>query len=76
MHSYKIGEIAYLIESNRFIMEGKIIRRSGDFYLFRFTDGGGTRIRGDRLFPTEEAAQSALDRRRGRDPRTAALAFG
>ena len=61
MHSYKIGEIAYLIESNRFIREGKILRHSGDFYLFRFIGGGGTRVR--------------ADRRRGRNPKSAALAF-
>ena len=75
MHIYKIGEIAYLIESNRFIREGKILRHSGDFYLFRFIGGGGTRVRADRLFPSEEAAQSALDRMRGRNPKAAALAF-
>ena len=75
MRSYSIGEIAYLIESNRFIMEGKIVSRSGEFYLFRFTEGGGTRVRADRLYPTEEAAQAVLDRKRRADPRIAVLAF-
>ena len=75
MQSYHIGEIAYLIESNRFIQEGKILRRSGELYLFQFIGGGGTKVRGDRLFPTEEAAQSALDRIRSRNPRLALQAF-
>ena len=75
MRSYKIGEIAYLIESNRFIQEGKLLQRNGDLYLFRFIEGGGTWVRANRLFPSEEAAQSALDRMRNRNPRTAALSF-
>lgn len=76
MHNYQVGEIAYLIESNRFITEGKIVQRSGDFYLFRFIEGGGTRVRGDRLYPTEEAAQAVLDRKRRQNPRLALQAFG
>lgn len=69
MAKYNVGDIAYFIESRRFIREGKILRRSGDLYLFRFIEGGGTQIKEARLFPTEEAAQAALDLRRTRDPR-------
>lgn len=76
MQKYNIGDIAYIIESNRYITEGKIQQCSGNLYLFRFIGGGGVRIRGERLFPTEEAAQAALDRLRGRNPRVAARAFG
>lgn len=76
MHNYKIGEIVYLLESNRYILEGKILRRSGELYLLRFTEGGGTQVHANRLFPTEEAAQAMLDRIHGRNPRKAALAFG
>lgn len=74
MVSYKVGDIAYLIEARKYIREGKIIRRSGDLYLFRFIEGGGTQIKADRLFASEEAAQAALDRARRRDPHQA-LAF-
>lgn len=76
MHTYKIGEIAYLVESNHFIMEGKILRRFGNEYLFRFIEGGGIRVRGDRLYPTEEAAQAYLDRRRKADREHILRAFG
>lgn len=64
MKPYQVGDIAYFIESSRFIREGKLIRRSGDAFLFRFVEGGGIQISSHRLFPTEEAAQAALDRNR------------
>lgn len=67
MAAYQIGDVAYFIESRRYIREGKLIRRSGDGFLFRFVEGGGTRIAERRLFPTEEAAQAALDRSRKRN---------
>lgn len=69
MKEYRVGDIAYLIESRRYIREGKIIRFCDGLYLFRFIEGGGTQISGSRLFPTEEAAQAELDRHRKRDPR-------
>lgn len=61
MVNYQVGEIAYLIESNRFIREGKIVRKSQGCCLFRFIEGGGIRVQEDRLYPTEELAQKALD---------------
>lgn len=64
MKTYQVGDIAYFIESRRFIREGKLIRRSGDAFLFRFVEGGGIQINSSRLFPSEEAAQAALDRSR------------
>lgn len=76
MHSYQPGEIAYIIESNRYIMEGKILRRSGNLYIFRFIEGGGTQVHAGRLYPTEEAAQNALDQIRRHLSGNPALAFG
>lgn len=61
LHQYKVGDIAYLVESNRFIREGKITNICGDFVTFRFIEHGGTKIKAHRLFPTEEAAQSYID---------------
>lgn len=66
MQKYQIGDIAYFIQSKRFIREGKLMQRSGDVFLFRFIEGGGIRIRESRLFPTEEAAQAELDKNRKR----------
>ena len=34
--AYKINDIAYIIESNRYIREGKIIHISGDLITFKF----------------------------------------
>lgn len=61
MANYQVGDIAYFIESNRYIREGKLLRRTGDQFLFRFLEGGGIQIPVSRLYPTEEAAQAALD---------------
>lgn len=64
MKNYCIGDIAYFIESRRFIREGKLLSRTGDVFLFHFIEGGGIHISASRLFPTEEAAQAEIDRRR------------
>lgn len=69
MAKYQVGEIAYLIESNRYIREGKIIRCTDGLCLFRFIEGGGIRVKEERLYPTEELAQRELDRIRPRIPR-------
>lgn len=58
---YKVGDIAYLVESNRFIREGKITNICGDIVTFKFIEHGGTKVKAHRLFPTEEAAQSYID---------------
>ena len=42
---YKLYDIAYMIESNRYIREGKIIHISGDLITFKFLDCiGATKI--------------------------------
>lgn len=62
MNEFKVGEVAYIIESNRYIREGKILRCSGGMYLFRFIEGGGIQVKQHRLFASEKAAQAELDR--------------
>lgn len=61
---YNVGDIAYIIESNRFIREGKIVSAYGGMYTFRFVEGGAIKIRENRLFRTEESAQQELDERK------------
>ncbi len=60
--AYKINDIAYIIESNRYIREGKIIHISGDLITFKFLDcmGAATKVKAHRLYPTEEAAPAAI----------------
>ena len=55
--SIGIGRTVYLVESCRRVREAVVRGRSGGLYTVRFTDtGGGIRVRGDRLYPTREAA--------------------
>ena len=59
--SYKVGDIAYMVESNRYIREGKITHISGDLITFKFLDCmGANKIKVHRLFPSEEAALAAI----------------
>jgi hypothetical protein len=52
-----VGQTVYLVESGHRIWEAEVRGRSGGLYTVRFTDtGGGIRVRGDRLYPTREAA--------------------
>ena len=57
----KIGDKAYIIESNCTIREVQIKRCSGGLFLVRFTDsGGGIQVRRNRLFATHEEAEQSL----------------
>ncbi len=68
--AYKINDIAYMIESNRYIREGKIIHISGDLITFKFLDcmGAATKVKTHRLYPTEEAALAAIGERKTEIP--------
>lgn len=61
---FNVGDVAYLIESNRFIREGKIKQCASGLYLFAFIEGGAIRVKEHRLFKTEEEAQAELDRKK------------
>ena len=45
------------------IKEATIIKYSGGFYIIRFENGGGTRVRESRLFFTKEEAEAAIQNR-------------
>lgn len=63
--SIRVNDTVYLVESCRRIREAVVRGRSGGLYTVRFTDtGGGIRVRGDRLYPTREAAQADLRQRK------------
>lgn len=70
MKNFRAGDIAYLIESDRNIREGKILQCSGGIYLLRFTEGGGTSVKEHRLYRSEEDAQAELDRIRAERKRS------
>lgn len=57
----KVGDIAYIVESNRFVREVEIRRCSGGMFLVRFTDtDGGIQVKAHRLFPTREDAEKSI----------------
>lgn len=63
MWKYQTGTTVYIIQSKRFIREATVIRCSGGFYTIRFKDSsGGTRLREDRLFPSEEEARKQISK--------------
>lgn len=48
--TFEEGSHAYIVEIRRNIREVTIVRRSGEFYIVRFNDKGGVKLRGNRLF--------------------------
>ena len=59
--AYKINDIAYMLESSRYIWEGKIVHISGNLITFKFLDCmGASKIKARRLYPSEEAALAAI----------------
>lgn len=58
---YNVDDIAFLIESNRFIRKVKILRFSGGLYTIQFVNGGGgMKVRESRLFASKEEAEAAI----------------
>lgn len=59
--TYKSGDKAFIIESNHIIREVTVTKRSGEFYIVRFSNGmGGIRIRGSRLYDSREVAEAVV----------------
>ena len=63
----KVGDTAYIVESNRYVREVEIRRCSGEMFLVRFTDtGGGIQAKAHRLFATREEAEKSIEKRKFR----------
>lgn len=58
--TYETGTEVFLIENNRIIRKATVVKRSGNFYILRFDEGGGIQLRESRIFPTREAAEEGL----------------
>lgn len=64
-HTYSPGDIAYIVANKRFVREAQILYIDGDFCTLRFTDSdGGIKVRSSRLFPTKEAAEATLPKKK------------
>ena len=61
---YNHGDIAFIVESSRFIREVKVLKIAGGFATLRFVDSdGGIKLRESRLFPTKEDAEASLPKK-------------
>ncbi len=57
----KVGDTAYIVESNRYVREVEICKCSGGMFLVCFTDtGGGIQVKAHRLFATREDAEKGI----------------
>lgn len=60
--SIKVGDTAYIVESNRYVREVEIRRCSGGMFMVRFTDtGGGIQVKAHRLFAAREEAEKSIE---------------
>lgn len=48
------------METRQNIREVAIVRRSGEFYIVRFDDKGGVKLRDSRLYVAQEETEKAL----------------
>lgn len=66
-NKYNPGDTAYIVESNRFIREVKVLKVAGGFATLCFMDrNGGIRLRESRLFPTKEDAEASIPKKTSR----------
>ena len=47
---FKTGDIAYFVESNRFIRKGRVETCGGGLVLYHFIEDGAIRVKEHRLF--------------------------
>ena len=63
-NKYNPGDIAFIVDSSRFIPEVKVLKIAGGFATLRYVDSdGGIKLRESRLFPTKEAAEASLPKK-------------
>lgn len=58
---FKVGDTAFIVESNRFIREAEVRSCTGCIYLIKFKDnGGGIKLKEHRLFASKEKAETSI----------------
>lgn len=67
---FQNGSIAYIIENNRNVRVGKIVREKNGMYLFSFLEGGGLWIRRNRLYSTQKDAEAVIQKHGTRRTKT------
>ncbi|MBR2552702.1 MAG: hypothetical protein IKF05_06925 [Erysipelotrichaceae bacterium] len=62
---YQEGQKVFLTGARPdLIEEATVFRYAGGMYTIRFKNGGGIRVREDRIYPTRKDAEEAINRRR------------
>ncbi|MDD6727577.1 MAG: hypothetical protein PUE16_09630 [Lactimicrobium massiliense] len=61
MRKYQNGQKVWFIQSRRYVREAAVVSYGNDFYVIRYSNGGGIRLREDRLYSSFEAAQEAVN---------------
>lgn len=62
---YQEGQKVFLTGARPdLIEEATVFRYTGGMYTIRFKNGGGIRVREDRIYPTRKDAEEAINRRR------------
>ena len=62
---YQEGQKVFLTGARpNLIEEATVFRYTGGMYTIRFKNGGGIRVREDRIYPTRKDAEEAINRRR------------
>ena len=62
---YRPGDIAYIVGNNRFIHEVKILSSQYGFVTVHLLkENSYIRVRENRLFPTKEAAEASLPKKK------------
>lgn len=58
---FKEGDVAYIVESNRFIKEVMIKKYAAGSYIIKFMDSdGGIRVHESRLYPNVDEARDSI----------------
>ena len=64
---FKVGDTAFIVESNRFIREVEIKNCSGGIFLVKFKDsGGGIKLKAHRLFASKEETEASITKSKKR----------
>lgn len=67
MQKFHVGELAYIIESTIHITQVKILKYAGGYYTIQFPNGGGIRVRENRLYKTKKEAEQIITTRKVRN---------
>ena len=74
---FKVGDTAFIVESNYHVREVEIRSCSGGMYLVRFKDNcGGIRLKEHRLFATQEDAEASMPKKENKTVRRSPYDYG